>query len=202
MAVEISQSDLLTLLMAALGGYLLGTIPFGLILTRLAGKGDIRDMGSGNIGATNVLRTSSKGLAALTLLLDGGKGALAVLVFALWGRDAALAAAAGSLSGHIFPLWLKFKGGKGVATAMGTLLALNWLVGLLACATWIVVGFLFRYSSLAALAATAAAPLYALWRDDPSMAAYAALGATLVWLRHADNIRRLFSGEETKINAN
>ncbi len=202
MAVEISQSDLLTLLMAVLGGYLLGTIPFGLILTRLAGKGDIRDMGSGNIGATNVLRTSSKGLAALTLLLDGGKGALAVLVFALWGRDAALAAAVGSLSGHIFPLWLKFKGGKGVATAMGTLLALNWLVGLLACATWIVVGFLFRYSSLAALAATAAAPLYALWRDDPSMAAYAALGATLVWLRHADNIRRLFSGEETKINAN
>ncbi len=202
MAVEISQSDLLTLLMAVLGGYLLGTIPFGLILTRLAGKGDIRDMGSGNIGATNVLRTSSKGLAALTLLLDGGKGALAVLVFALWGRDAALAAAVGSLSGHIFPLWLKFKGGKGVATAMGTLLALNWLVGLLACATWIVVGFLFRYSSLAALAATAAAPLYALWRDDPSMATYAALGATLVWLRHADNIRRLFSGEETKINAN
>lgn len=200
--MEISQSDLLTLLMAALGGYLLGTIPFGLILTRLAGKGDIRDMGSGNIGATNVLRTSSKGLAALTLLLDGGKGALAVLVFALWGRDAALAAAAGSLSGHIFPLWLKFKGGKGVATALGTLLALNWLVGLLACATWIVVGFLFRYSSLAALAATAAAPLYALWRDDPSMAAYAALGAILVWLRHADNIRRLFSGEETKINAN
>lgn len=202
MAVEISQSDLLTLLMAVLGGYLLGTFPFGLILTRLAGKGDIRDMGSGNIGATNVLRTSSKGLAALTLLLDGGKGALAVLVFALWGRDAALAAAAGSLSGHIFPLWLKFKGGKGVATAMGTLLALNWLVGLLACATWIVVGFLFRYSSLAALAAMAAAPLYALWRDDPSMAAYAALGAILVWLRHADNIRRLFSGEETKINAN
>jgi len=201
MGMETAQGDLLTLFMAALGGYLLGTIPFGLILTRLAGKGDIRAMGSGNIGATNVLRTGSKSLAALTLLLDGGKGALAVLVLALWGRDAALAAAAGSLTGHIFPLWLKFKGGKGVATALGTLLALNWLVGLLACVTWLVVGFLFRYSSLAALAAMAAAPLYALWRDDPSMATYAAMAAILVWLRHTGNMRRLFSGEETKIDA-
>jgi len=195
------NGDILTLFSAALGGYFLGAIPFGVILTRLKGMSDIRHMGSGNIGATNVLRTGGKALATLTLLLDGGKGALAVLVFALWGWDAALAAAAGSLVGHIFPLWLKFKGGKGVATALGTLLALNWQLGLLACATWLTVGFLFRYSSLAGLAAMAVAPLYSLWRDETPMAVYAILAAILVWFRHANNIRRLFRGEETKIGA-
>jgi glycerol-3-phosphate acyltransferase PlsY len=199
--MEMPLGNLLTLFSAALGGYFLGTVPFGMILTRLKGMSDIRHMGSGNIGATNVLRTGGKALAALTLLLDGGKGALAVLVFTLWGRDAALAAAAGSLMGHIFPLWLNFKGGKGVATALGTLLALNWLLGLLACATWLTVGFLFRYSSLASLAAMMVAPLYSLWRDETPMAIYAVLAVILVWFRHADNIRRLFSGEETKIGA-
>jgi glycerol-3-phosphate acyltransferase PlsY len=200
--MEMPLGNLLTLFSAALGGYFLGTVPFGMILTRLKGMSDIRHMGSGNIGATNVLRTSGKALAALTLLLDGGKGALAVLMFTLWGREAAFAAAAGSLMGHIFPLWLKFKGGKGVATALGTLLALNWLLGLLACVTWLTVGFLFRYSSLAGLAAMAVAPLYSLWRYETPMAVYAVLAAILVWFRHADNIRRLFSGEETKIGAN
>jgi len=199
--MEMPYGNLLTLFSAALGGYFLGAIPFGMILTRLKGMSDIRHMGSGNIGTTNVLRTGGKALATLTLLLDGGKGALAVLMFTLWGRDAALAAAAGSLMGHIFPLWLKFKGGKGVATALGTLLALNWLLGLLACVTWLTVGFLFRYSSLAGLAAMAVAPLYSLWRDETPMAVYAVLAAILVWFQHTDNIRRLFSGEETKIGA-
>ena len=199
--MEIAQGDVLMVFLAALGGYFLGAVPFGLLLTRLAGKSDIRAMGSGNIGATNVLRTGNKVLAALTLLLDGGKGALAVLVFALWGRDAALVAAAGSLIGHIFPLWLKFRGGKGVATALGTLLALNWLVGLLACLTWLAVCFLFRYSSLSALAAMAAAPFYSLWLDDPFLAVYAGLAAILVWFRHTENIRDLLSGEEEKIGA-
>ena len=199
--METAQSDILILIMAALGGYFLGAVPFGILLTRLGRLGDIRTMGSGNIGATNVLRTGNKALAALTLFLDGGKGALAVLAFASWGRDAALVAAAGSLTGHIFPLWLKFRGGKGVATALGTLIALNWLVGLLACITWIAVGFLFRYSSLAALTAMAVAPLFSLWWDESPMAVYATLAAALVWWQHAENIRRLFSGEETKIGA-
>jgi glycerol-3-phosphate acyltransferase PlsY len=200
--MEMPHGNLLALFSAALGGYFLGTVPFGMILTRLKGMRDIRHMGSGNIGATNVLRTGGKALAALTLLLDGGKGALAVLVFTLWGRDAALAAAAGSLVGHIFPLWLKFKGGKGVATALGTLLALNWLLGLLACVIWLTVGFLFRYSSLAGLAAITVAPLYSLWLDETPMAVYAIFAAILIWLRHAGNIHRLFRGEETKIGAN
>ncbi len=199
MAMEIPGGNILMLFIALLGSYLLGTIPFGLILTKLGGMGDIRTMGSGNIGATNVLRTGNKALAALTLFLDGGKGALAVLAFASWGRDAALVAAAGSLTGHIFPLWLKFRGGKGVATALGTLIALNWLVGLLACITWIAVGFLFRYSSLAALTAMAVAPLFSLWWDESPMAVYATLAAALIWLQHTENIRRLFNGEETKI---
>ena len=199
--METAQSDILIFIMAALGGYFLGAVPFGLLLTRLGGLGDIRTMGSGNIGATNALRTGNKALATLTLLLDIGKGALAVLVFLHWGRDMAFVAAAGSLTGHIFPLWLKFRGGKGVATVLGNLLALNWLVGLPACITWIVVGFLFRYSSLAALVAMATAPFYSLWWDDTSMAIYTALAAILVWYQHTDNIRRLFNGEEMKIGA-
>ncbi len=193
-------------------GYLLGSIPFGLLLTRLAGLGDIRKIGSGNIGATNVLRTGRKSLALATLLLDGGKGAVALLlVYWRFGPDMALAAGMGAMLGHVFPIWLKFRGGKGVATALGTLLAAAWPIGALACATWLVVAGLFRISSLAALAALALAPVYAWLFDRASMpalgspivyvhtSALAALIAVLVWLRHGANIKRILSGTEPKI---
>lgn len=184
---------------AALGGYLLGSIPFGLLLTRAAGFGDIRRIGSGNIGATNVLRTGRKGLAAATLLLDGGKGAVATLIAGLWGPDMAILAGGGAMLGHLFPVWLKFKGGKGVATGLGVLLALAWPVGLLACATWLVVAVVFRYSSLAALVAFAAAPIYAWLLVGRQEAQFALFLAALVWLRHHQNLRRLFTGQEPKI---
>jgi glycerol-3-phosphate acyltransferase PlsY len=193
-------------------GYLLGSIPFGLLLTRLAGLGDIRKVGSGNIGATNVLRTGRKGLALATLLLDGAKGAAALLIaFRFRGEDIALAAGVGALVGHLFPLWLGFKGGKGVATALGLLLAAAWPIGALACLTWLAVAALFRFSSLAALAAIALAPVYAfaadrlLWPLWGSAIVYAQVAklafaiAILVWLRHAGNIRRLLGGSEPKI---
>ncbi len=144
---------------AAAGGYALGSIPFGLVLGRLAGHGDIRDIGSGNIGATNVLRTGSKGLAALTLLLDLGKGWAAVAIAARWGEPAALTAGLGAVVGHMFPVWLGFRGGKGVATALGVLIGLAWPVALIAAALWLAVVFVTRYSSLAALVAAAALPL-------------------------------------------
>jgi glycerol-3-phosphate acyltransferase PlsY len=179
--------------------YLLGSVPFGLVLTKLAGLGDIRSIGSGNIGATNVLRTGRKGLAAATLLLDGAKGALAVLVAARFGPDMAVLAAAGALLGHCFPVWLKFKGGKGVATALGAWLALSWPVGLIAIGTWLLVAAVLRYSSVAALAAIAVAPL-AAWRiDGPQFAELGAFVAVLVWIRHHENIARLLRGEESRI---
>ena len=188
------------LLAALLGGYLLGSIPFGLLLTRLAGLGDIRKIGSGNIGATNVLRSGRKGLAAATLLLDGGKGAAAVLLAGIWGPDVQLTAALGAMLGHLFPVWLRFKGGKGVATALGVLLAIAWQVGLAACATWLVVAGALRFSSLAALVALAAAPLYAWWfHGDLQLAELAAIIAALVWLRHHANIARLIKGQEPRI---
>ncbi len=180
-------------------GYLLGTVPFGLLLTRLAGLGDIRKLGSGNIGATNVLRTGNKALAALTLLLDGGKGAVAVLIGWQWGQDIAIVAAAGAIIGHMFPVWLRFRGGKGVATGLGVLLALSWPVGLAACATWLAVAAVFRYSSLAALVSLAAAPAYAWWLADPQRMEFAAALALVIWLKHAGNIRRLVTGQESKI---
>lgn len=179
--------------------YLLGSIPFGLILTRLAGLGDIRTIGSGNIGATNVLRTGSKALAAATLALDGGKGAAAVLIAAWWGPDMAVVAALGALVGHLFPVWLGFRGGKGVATGLGILLGLSWPAGALACLTWLAVAGASRYSSLSALAAFGLAPVY-LWQlADPQKMEFSILMAVLVWLRHAGNIRRLLARTEPRI---
>lgn len=180
-------------------GYLLGSIPFGLLLTRAAGLGDIRRIGSGNIGATNVLRTGHKGLAAATLLLDAGKGAAAVLIGRHWGPDMAVLAGCGAMLGHLFPLWLLFKGGKGVATGLGVLLALDWRIGLIACAVWLLVAVLLRYSSLAALAAFAAAPAAAWLIATRQLAAVALFLAVLVWLRHHQNIGRLITGREPRI---
>jgi glycerol-3-phosphate acyltransferase PlsY len=179
--------------------YLVGSIPFGLVLTRLAGYGDVRKIGSGNIGATNVLRTGSKGLAALTLLLDAAKGAIAVLVAGAFGPEMALVATAASMVGHIFPVWLAFRGGKGVATAGGVMLALAWPVGLLALATWLVVAVVTRYSSAAALAAAVLAPLYAWALADGPRALLILAIAILVILRHHENIVRLARGTEGKI---
>lgn len=184
---------------AALGGYLVGSIPFGLVLTRLAGRGDIRKIGSGNIGATNVLRTGAKGLALATLLLDGGKGAGAVLIAGIWGPDMAFLAGASALLGHLFPVWLRFAGGKGVASALGILLAIAWPVGALACLSWLGVAALLRYSSLAALVALAGAPLFAWWFADPQIVELSVFIGVLVWLRHWRNIGRLVSGREPKI---
>ncbi len=189
------------LLAVALGGYFLGSIPFGLILTRLAGLGDIRRIGSGNIGATNVLRTGNKALAAATLILDGAKGAVAVLVARhLYGPDAAIMAGAGAFLGHLFPVWLKFHGGKGVATTIGVLLAIAWQVGLIACAVWLLVALLFRYSSLAALIAVAAAPVAAWFLANNQTAGLALFLAAVVWQRHHANIGRLLKGRESRIS--
>ena len=185
---------------ALVGGYLLGSIPFGWVLTRLAGLGDIRAIGSGNIGATNVLRTGRKGLAAATLALDAVKGTVAVLIGANWGPDIAHLAGTGALLGHLFPVWLGFRGGKGVATALGTILAVAWPVGVAACATWLAVAAVFRYSSLAALSALALSPAYAWWlRGDLQLVQMFAFFAVLVWARHHANIRRLLTGAEPKI---
>ncbi len=183
-------------------GYLLGSIPFGLLFTRAAGLGDIRQIGSGNIGATNVLRTGRKGLALATLLADGGKAAVAVLVAGqLAGPLASVVAGCAAFIGHIYPVWLGFKGGKGVATFFGTLLALVWPIGLLSAATWAGIAWIFRYSSLAALIAAAAAPIYFALFEYYWFAGAAALLALLVFWRHRDNIRRLLAGKESKIGA-
>ena len=189
------------LLTVALGGYLLGSIPFGLLLTRMAGLGDIRNIGSGNIGATNVLRTGNKKLALATLVLDGAKGAVAVFLARWFFLDPVLPVIAGAAAfiGHIFPVWLKFKGGKGVATALGTWLALAWPIGILACLTWLVVALVFRFSSLSALLAVALAPVYAIWLGTPALIGFGIGVAILVWIRHHENIRRLLKGEEPKI---
>ncbi|WP_035690636.1 glycerol-3-phosphate 1-O-acyltransferase PlsY [Azospirillum halopraeferens] len=192
---------MLTAIAAALAGYLLGSVPFGLVLTRLAGYGDIRAIGSGNIGATNVLRTGNKPLAAATLLLDSGKGAIAALLaLAAAGPEAALWAGGGAMLGHTFPVWLGFKGGKGVATALGVLLAVAWPVGTIACLTWLAMAFLFRISSLSALTALALAPVVAWFVAGTAVAALALFIAVLVAIRHEANIRRLLKGEEPRIS--
>jgi acyl phosphate:glycerol-3-phosphate acyltransferase len=184
---------------AAVVGYLLGSVPWGLLLTRLAGKGDLRRVGSGNIGATNVLRAGGKGLAAATLLLDAGKGALAALIMGQWSETAALVAGLFAVLGHNFPVWLRFRGGKGVATTLGVVLAWAWPAGLLACAVWLVVAGAFRYSSLAALVALAAAPPLVLAFSGPPAAAVTGILTVLAFARHHANIRRLLRGEEAKI---
>jgi len=181
-------------------GYGLGSIPFGLLLTRMAGLGDIRAIGSGNIGATNVLRTGRKGLAAATLLLDGGKGAAAVwLASSLGAHEAGLWAGAGAVVGHLFPVWLGFRGGKGVATTLGVLLGAAWPVGLLACAAWLMTAAIARMSSLASLVSIGLAPVFA-WALGESGVVKLSLGiGVLIYLRHHANIRRLVSGTEPRI---
>ena len=188
------------LLIAAVLGYLLGSVPFGLVLTRAAGI-DLRSIGSGNIGATNVLRTGRKGLALATLLLDSGKGAIAALLaLGLTGSvEVSISAGFFAVLGHNFPIWLNFHGGKGVATTLGVLIATSWPVGLAACATWLLVAAIFRYSSLAALVALVAAPAYAWTLATPLHTAMAATLALLAILRHRDNIGRLIAGTEGKI---
>ena len=190
----------MTALLAAILGYLLGSIPFGLLLTRLAGYGDIRRVGSGNIGATNVLRTGSKGLAALTLLLDLGKGATAVIITHGWGPQAALFAAGCVILGHMFPVWLGFRGGKGVATALGVLIPLAWPVALIAIILWVATVLLFHYSSLAALVAAIVSAGFAPLIVDTRTALVIAGIAFLIIVRHHSNIRRLIAGTESRIS--
>lgn len=196
---DLVSAPLLLLAVAALS-YLLGAIPFGIVITRALGLGDLRKVGSGNIGATNVLRTGNKPAALATLVLDAGKGGLAVLLArALVGTDAAQVAALASFLGHLFPVWLGFRGGKGVATFLGTLLALAWPVGLACCLTWLVVAFVSRISSLSALVAAASAPLWLVLAGQSPMAGLAAFLAGLVYVRHAANIARLRAGTEPRI---
>ena len=204
MADPIVWADAWPYLLAALiGGYFCGSIPFGLLLTRLAGLGDVRSIGSGSIGATNVLRTGNKRIAALTLLLDAGKGAVPTLIgYHFGGLELAACAGFAAFIGHLFPLWLRFKGGKGVATAIGVLLGLDWQLGLMAIGIWLVVAIVTRYSSLAALLASLATPVLAwLVLDNPRLASFTAILALLIWVRHAANIRRLLRGQESRIGA-
>ncbi|MBL8671990.1 MAG: glycerol-3-phosphate 1-O-acyltransferase PlsY [Alphaproteobacteria bacterium] len=196
----ISWSHAAPYFLAALaGGYLLGSIPWGVLLTRAAGLGDIRAIGSGNIGATNVLRTGRKGLAAATLILDGLKGTVAVLLAREFGPDCAVIAALGALLGHMFPVWLRFKGGKGVATTIGLWFGLAWPVGLAMCGLWLAVAGLLRISSLSALVAVAASPVLAWHLADPQRAELGILVAVLVFVAHRSNIGRLLRGTEPRI---
>jgi glycerol-3-phosphate acyltransferase PlsY len=190
----------LSFVLAFLFGYLCGSIPFGLILTKLAGTEDLRSIGSGNIGATNVLRTGNKGLAAATLIGDMLKGTVAVIVAGYFGGpNAAIAAGVGAFVGHLFPVWLKFKGGKGVATYIGVLLGLFWPAALAFCAIWIAVALIFRYSSLAALVASAIVPVMLFWSQHTALAAVFALLTAALWIMHRANITRLMNGTEGKI---
>ncbi len=188
------------LALVALGGYLLGSVPFGLVMARLFGLGDIRQIGSGNIGATNVLRTGNKLAAFLTLILDAGKGGIAVLAArALVGEDAAQLAGFAAFLGHCFPVFLGFKGGKGVATFLGTLLALFWPAGVAACLTWAAMAGVFRISSLAALIAAISAPIWVSVLGMPQASLVSVLLAVLIFIRHRANITRLLAGQEPRI---
>ena len=189
-----------TLLLWAMIAYIIGSIPFGLILARVMGLGNLRDIGSGNIGATNVLRTGSKKAAALTLLLDGGKGAVVVLLARAYAdADASQIAAFAVMIGHCFPVWLKFRGGKGVATFLGVLYGLAWPIGIAACLSWLVTALVFRFSSLAALVAAASTMVWAVVLGEQQIFMLCAFLAALIFWRHAGNIRRLLDGTEGKI---
>lgn len=192
--------DVMPLLLAAILGYLSGSIPFGLILTRAAGLGDIRNIGSGNIGATNVLRTGNRKLAAGTLVLDALKAVVPVLIArALWSEDAAMVAAVGAFLGHCFPVWLGFKGGKGVAVMIGSLLALAWPVGLIFCAVWLLIAYTRKMSSLAALTAAATAPIFAYVVVNERLALTVLGLSLLLFFQHRENIARLLAGTEPTI---
>ncbi len=186
---------------AVLIGYLCGSIPFGLLLTKAAGLGDVRSIGSGNIGATNVLRTGNKKIAALTLFLDGLKGAVPVLLFTYFGEpQAGMIAGFAAMAGHIFPVWLDFKGGKGVATSLGVLFGLFWPLGLIFIALWLALAFAFRMSSLAGLTTSALTPLWAYLLGRPDLVMPTVMIAIAIWIMHRANIGRLMKGEEPKID--
>lgn len=194
-------------ILALLFGYLLGSIPFGLLITRAAGLGDVRKIGSGNIGATNVLRTGNKGLAAATLVLDALKGTAAVMIARHYGHDfgpwagLGLWAGLGAFLGHLFPVWLGFKGGKGVATYLGVLIALGWHVALIFIVVWLVMAFVFRYSSLAALTAAVIVPIALYFLSTPEVAGLFVVMSLIVIVKHRANISRLLAGTEGKIGA-
>ncbi|WP_411969855.1 glycerol-3-phosphate 1-O-acyltransferase PlsY [Mesorhizobium sp. CA12] len=195
------MGETLGYVIALVFGYLLGSIPFGLLITRAAGLGDVRQIGSGNIGATNVLRTGNKGLAAATLLLDALKGTAAVLIAGHFSPDFGLLAGFGAFLGHLFPVWLGFKGGKGVATYLGVLLGLAWQGMLVFAVVWLAMAFLFRYSSLAALAAAVVVPIALYVTSTPQIAGLFALMSLIVIVKHRANISRLLAGTEGKIGA-
>lgn len=182
-------------------GYLSGSIPYGLLIGKISGIGDIRASGSGNIGATNMLRVGGKKLAAMTLILDALKGTVPVIVLAPYNPQLAIVAGFGAFIGHLFPVWLKFKGGKGVATAIGIMLGLCWKAGLAIMATWLLIAAIFRFSSLAALVAIGLAPIFAMLWGTPDMAALALVVSAMVWIKHHANLRRLFNGTEPRIGA-
>lgn len=189
------------LILALVFGYLLGSIPFGLLLTRAAGLGDVRNIGSGNIGATNVLRTGNKGLAAATLLLDALKGTAAVVIAGHFAPELAIWAGLGAFLGHLYPAWLGFKGGKGVATYLGVLIGIAWQVALIFAVVWLVVAYLFRYSSLAALTAAVVVPIALHVLSTPQIAMLFAVMSIIVFIKHRANISRLLAGTEGKIGA-
>jgi glycerol-3-phosphate acyltransferase PlsY len=194
------SAEILTLFYAVVLGYLFGSIPFGLILTRAAGLGDIRQIGSGNIGATNVLRTGNKKIAGLTLILDALKAVVPILLARhFWGDDAARFAAVGAFLGHCFPVWLAFKGGKGVAVMIGSLLALAWPLGLIFCVVWLLLAYVRKISSLAALTAAASAPIFAYVLESEKLAIVVLILALLLFFQHRENIARLIKGTEPKI---
>ncbi len=188
------------ILIASLLGYLIGSIPFGLILTKIAGLGDVRKIGSGNIGATNVLRTGNKALAAATLAGDLLKGTVAVLIGAYLGTSSSLLAGLSAFLGHLFPIWLKFKGGKGVATYIGVLLGVHWPTAFFFCGVWLIVAVISRYSSLSALIASLLSPVIPIFYDRFDASFLFAVMSILVFIRHQANIKRLLTGEETKIS--